>query len=168
MPKAKKVHTPGSGVFPVKNKRGRPKNNTNVGKVTKGTRRKGNYRSKYTQEDFNKAMESIQDVRMSVRKAAEEFNVHRTTLMNRIHKRTSDKLGRPCELTEDEENLLTGRIKLMGDWGFPLTMIDVRKLVQDYLNTSGKRSMWLDNYPGKDWAYGFVKRRKDLSNRISN
>ena len=40
MPKAKKVHTPGSGVFPVKNKRGRPKNNTNVGKVTKGTRRK--------------------------------------------------------------------------------------------------------------------------------
>ena len=168
MPKAKKVHTPGSGVFPVKNKRGRSKNITNVGKVIKGTRRKGNYRSKYTQDDFNKAMESIQDGRMSVRKAAEEFNVPRTTLMDRIHKRTSDKLGRPCELTEDEENLLAGRIKLMGDWGFPLTMIDVRKLVQDYLNSSGKRSRWLDNYPGEDWAYGFVKRRKDLSNRMSN
>ena len=56
----------------------------------------------------------------------------------------------------------------MGDWGFPLTMIDVRKLVQDYLNSTGKNSRWLDNYPGEDWAYGFVKRRKDLSNRMSN
>ena len=74
-------------------------------------------------------MESIQDRHMSVRKAAEEFNVPRTTLMDRLHKLTSDKLGRPCELTEEEENLLAGRIKLMGDWGFPLTMIDVRKLV---------------------------------------
>ena len=168
MPKAIKVHTPGSGVFPVKKQKGRPKNIRNVGKVVKkGTRRKGNYRSKYTQEDFKLAVESIQDG-MSVRKAAEEFNVPRTTLMDRLHNRTTDKLGRPCELTEEEENLLADRVKLMGDWGFPLTMIDVRKLVQDYLNSSGKRSRWFDNYPGEDWAYGFVKRRKDLSNRMSN
>ena len=168
MPKAIKVHTPGSGVFPVKKKKGRPKNIENAGKVVKkGTRRKGNYRSKYTQEDFKLAVESIQDG-MSVRKAAEEFNVPRTTLMDRLHNRTTDKLGRPCELTEEEENLLADRVKLMGDWGFPLTMIDVRKLVQDYLNSSGKRSRWFDNYPGEDWAYGFVKRRKDLSNRMSN
>ena len=168
MPKAIKVHTPGSGVFPVKKKRGRPKNIKNSGQVVKkGTRRKGNYRSKYTQEDFKLAMESIQDG-MSVRKAAEEFNVPRVTLMDRLHNRTTEKLGRPCELTEEEENLLAERVKLMGDWGFPLTMIDVRKLVQDYLNSTGKKSRWLDNYPGEDWAYGFVKRRKDLSNRMSN
>ena len=131
--------------------------------VKKGTRRKGNYRSKYTQEDFKLAMESIQDG-MSVRKAAEEFNVPRVTPMDRLHNRTTDKLGRPCK----EENLLSDQIKLMGDWGFPLTIIDVRKLVQDYFNSTGKRSRWVDNYPGEDWAYGFVKRRKDLSNRMSN
>ena len=153
MPKAIKVHTPGSGVFPVKKQKGRPKNIRNVGKVVKkGTRRKGNYRSKYTQEDFKLAMESIQDD-MSVRKAAEEFNVPRVTLMDRLHNRTTEKLGRPCELNEEEENLLAERVKLMGDWGFPLTMIDVRKLVQDYLNSTGKKSRWLDNYPGEDWAY---------------
>ena len=47
-------------------------------------------------------------------------------------------------------------------------MIHVRKLVQDYLNSTGKKSHWLDNYPGDDWAHGFVKRRKDLSNRMSS
>ena len=130
MPKAKKVHCPGSGVPPVnKKKKGKPKNHQKGGKVVKkGTRRKGNYRSKYTQEDFKLAIESIQDG-VSVRKAAEEFNVPRTTLMDRLHNRTTDKLGRPCELSEEEENLLSDRIKLMGDWGFPLTMVDVRKLV---------------------------------------
>ena len=169
MPKAKKVHCPGSRVPPAaRKKKGRPKTDQKGGKVVKkGTRRKGNYRSKYTQEDFKLAMESIQDG-MSVRKAAEEFNVPRVTLMDRLHNRTTDKLGRPCELSEEEENLLSDRIKLMGDWGFPLTMIDVRKLVQDYFNSTGKRSRWVDNYPGEDWAYGFVKRRKDLSNRMSN
>ena len=169
MPKAIKVHTPGSGVFPAKKKKGRPKNIKDARKVIKtGTRRKGNYRSKYTQEDFKLAMESIQDGGMSVRKAAEEFNVPRVTLLDRLHNRTTEKLGRPCELTEEEENLVAERVKLMGDWGFPLSMIDVRKLVQDYLNSTGKKSRWLDNYPGEDWAYGFVKRRKDLSNRMSN
>ena len=97
MPKAKKVHCPGSRVPPAaRKKKGRPKTDQKGGKVVKkGTRRKGNYRSKYTQEDFKLAMESIQDG-MSVRKAAEEFNVPRVTLMDRLHNRTTDKLGRPC------------------------------------------------------------------------
>ena len=94
-------------------------------------------------------MKSIQDGGMSVRKAAEEFNVPRVTLLDRLHNRTTEKLGRPCELTEEEENLVAERVKLMGDWGFSLSMIDVRKLVQDYLNSTGKKSRWLDNYPGK-------------------
>ena len=88
--------------------------------------------------------------------------------MDRVHNRTTNKLGRPNELSEVEEDLLAERIKLMGDWGYPLNMVDVRKLVQDYLNSSGKSSRWRDNYPGEDWARGFVKRRSDLSNRMSN
>ena len=81
--------------------------------------------------------------------------------MDRIHERTTSKLGRPNELSEVEEDLVAERIKLMGDWGYPLNMVDVRKLVQDYLNSSGKSSRWRDNYPGEDWARGFVKRRSE-------
>ena len=33
---------------------------------------------------------------------------------------------------------------------------------------SGKSSGCTDNYPGDEWARGFIKRRPDISNRMSN
>ena len=52
-------------------------------------------------------------------------------------------LWKSAPLSEVEEDLVAERIKLMGDWGYPLNMVDVRKLVQDYLNSSGKSSRQL-------------------------
>ena len=60
--------------------------------------------------------------------------------MDRLHERTSDKFGRPNELMDVEEDLFVKRVKLMGDWGYPLNMVDVKRLVQDYLNSSSKSS----------------------------
>ena len=39
--------------------------------------------------------------------------------MDRIHEKTTSKLGRPNELSEVEEDLLAERIKLMGGLGLP-------------------------------------------------
>ena len=78
MGKARKVYTPGSkpsgsGVSPG---RGRPKKM----KKKQGTARKGNYRTTYNREDMAKAVAQVKKNKMSIREAALEFGVKKSTL----------------------------------------------------------------------------------------
>ena len=76
MVKAKKVYTPGSrlsGPSP-----GRPK------KVArKGTERKLNYRSRYSQDKLERTLHDVQNKKMSVREAAVHYKVPKSTLHDR-------------------------------------------------------------------------------------
>ena len=83
MPKPRQVYTPGS----QPPKKGRPANKKIVSKT--GTRRKGNYRSRYTQEDFHRALTSVKNGEMSVRAASREFDVSNFKLYTTISINTS-------------------------------------------------------------------------------
>jgi hypothetical protein len=78
--KARKVATPGSkptglGISPG---RGRPKK----AKLTVGTSRKGNYRTKYTMERMNAAINAVRDKTMHLREAAKHFQVNPLLVIN--------------------------------------------------------------------------------------
>lgn len=77
----------------------------------------------------------------------------------------SPKLGRPTFLTEAEEQAIAERAALMRDWGFPLTLLDLRNFIKAYLDLAGRQSIFQDNLPGKDFAYGFLKRNPHLNLR---
>lgn len=120
--KPRKVHTPGSGPVPVaKKKRGRPNKGVKV-----GTARKDNYRTKYTAEDYNKALEDIRSKALTIRAASKKYGIPRTTLGDKIKERVKLKVGRPTELSEEEENIITERLMLMAEWGFPMDAKDTR------------------------------------------
>ena len=82
MPKARKVYTPGSQP-PNKKKKGRPVKNNVVVRI--GTQRKGNYRTKYTAEDFQRAFDACKTQGISVRAASREFNVSNLNLNPRLN-----------------------------------------------------------------------------------
>ncbi len=146
MPKinAIKVSTPGSQGKLVSPGRGRPpnveKNKEKVKKKKKVARysRKGNYRNKYRPEDMLAAIQAVKNGEMSSREAARQFEVPRTSLQDRLSGKSGDKVGRPTELLSEEETLLVERILLMGTWGFPLSRMDLARLIQAYLNSKGK------------------------------
>ena len=81
MPKivAKKIATPGSKPQQEeKKKKKRKEKKDRVGRPKKkrlgrGTPRKGNYRTKYTQEDFEKALEDVKAKRMSIRQCCHTY-----------------------------------------------------------------------------------------------
>ena len=50
------------------------------------------------------------------------------------------QLGRPTELSEEEEMVMVQRLKVMGTWGFPLTSRDLRYLIKSYLDGAGRTS----------------------------
>jgi transposase-like protein len=72
-------------------------------RVKVGRARKGNYRKKYTQAMLQEALEAITEQGMTVREAAKEFGVSKTTMLDRLAGRRGEKLGRSTVLTDDEE-----------------------------------------------------------------
>ena len=127
--KAKKVSTPGSKLSPG---RGRPR------KFRSGSSRKNNYRHSYQMEALELAVAAVKEQHKSVREAAAEFNVPRSTLSDWVTGVTKYKVGRPVELDKEEEDILAERCELLGMWGYPLTKKDLRHVTCDYLNSIGK------------------------------
>jgi hypothetical protein len=100
---------------------------------------------------------------MSVKVAAAKYQVPRTTLGDRAKGRTKAMLGRPTQLTEEEERILAKRAILLGTWGFPLNFRDFRELVKSYLDAAGRTTMFKDNFPTKKFVIDFLARHKELS-----
>jgi hypothetical protein len=123
--KAVKVMTPGSV--------GRPRKKL---KEKKGIKRLGNYRNKYTEETFLKALQAEQ--RMSLRDAEKEYRDPETMLIDRLAGRRGDKLGCSTVLSKEEEEFLVERIPVMGELGFPLGKRDLTHIVKDYLDRQGR------------------------------
>ena len=72
--------------------RGRPKKNTEQNQGNKkGTSRKGNYRTKYTEEKFERAMAAIR-AGLSIRGAAKRYGVPYTTLNDRYSTRRAGEV----------------------------------------------------------------------------
>jgi transposase-like protein len=134
-PVARKVATPGSrpqhpAISPG---RGRPK------KIQKkSSSRKDNYRTKYVKADFLKAVKAIETKKMTLGEAARHYGVPKTTLHDRLNAKAGEKLGRPTELTEEEEKIIVERLVLMGEWGFPLTCRDLTAIIKAYLDELGR------------------------------
>ena len=109
-PVPKKVFTPGTSP----KQPGKPKKTKKI-----NYSRKGNYRSKYTEEDMKKALKAVNNKRMSLGEAAKEYGVPKVTIHDRLRGNTQERLGRPTVLLEEEDAIIVERLKLMGTWGSP-------------------------------------------------
>lgn len=115
------------------------------------------------------AVKAVVENGMSLRKAAEQFNVKRSTLADRVKGKHSKSQGGQTVLSPETERLLVNRLILCASWGFPLTLFDLRIIVKAYLDRRGLTvSKFADNLPGLEWAKSFMNRhRNSLSERLS-
>ena len=88
------------------------------------------------------AIEQVKSDKMSVRVAADIYGVPPSTLHDRARQNHSEKLGRPTQLTPEEEEVIVERAILMGEWGFPLVSRELRELVKGYLDNIGRSSVF--------------------------
>ncbi|KAJ4446484.1 hypothetical protein ANN_13180 [Periplaneta americana] len=106
--------------------------------------------------------------KLSIRKASEQFAVPYTTLNNKLNNKYTNKVWAPKALSDNEEKYLVEDLMQCANWGFPLKKVDVRDVVQDYLNRKGRvEKRFMNNRPGNEWLYGFLTRNKELSSRMS-
>ncbi|GBP20441.1 hypothetical protein EVAR_14690_1 [Eumeta japonica] len=131
-------------------------------------KRKYGLKSRFTMESLLEATERIKSKEMTTRQASVAYNIPRTTLVNKLHLKHMKSVGRPCILTDSEEESLVQNIFACIESGLQISLKDVRFMVKDYLDRSNKTISFLrNNMPSLEWAKMFLDKHEDLKSKIS-
>ena len=98
---------------------------------------------------------------MSIRKAAEIYELKTTTLFDRLNGACSLKGKKPTLSRTTERILLSGIYKL-AERGFGLTKSGILQVVYSYLKESNQESIFKSGKPADKWYYSFLNRHPDL------
>ena len=122
----------------------------------------------FSVESMNSAIADVQANIMSVKKAAFNYGLNRSTLIYRLKNAHTGSVGKPSILTRDEESVIVHAIQKLGDWGFGIDRNVVADIVQDLIKSDNRASPFTNGKPGRDWMYGFERRWKnELARRIA-
>lgn len=119
-------------------------------------------------EIFKKVLFEIREHGLSIRKAAKLYNIPRTTLQDRVRGKVLDNCdtkGPSPYLTQEEEATLTNWCISLMKCGFPVNFEELSYTVKKIIDSSGRKTPFVDNKPGKTWMKGFFKRNSILTQR---
>lgn len=136
-------------------------------KITKN-KAKTVYKKKYNQKDVNNALKEVEK-KMSTRKAADVFQVPRSTLYAKQKKIIPVECirGPSTYLTAEEEKLLVDWIFYCSERGFPVTKFQLLQCVQKLIIELKRETPFKDNKPGRHWWESFCRRHPELTPRIA-
>lgn len=122
--------------------------------------------SGYDKNDMERAFNAVKNKGMTVRAAAERYNVPKSTLGDKCRGTHKQGHGRPPVLTQIEETHLANNILLLSaEWGFPFSHTDLKHFVKSYLDRKGRGTRFVDNLPTHKFVVGFLKRNPQLTLR---
>lgn len=126
-----------------------------------------NYKN-YSDVNLEEALTEVATGKLSIRAASNQYNISFGTLYNKFKGLHTKKPGGQTVLSELEEKCIIREIVKCGDWGFPISMLDLRMFIKHYLDTKGRTCTSLkNNLPGKDLVYSMLKRHKsEASQRL--
>jgi hypothetical protein len=94
---------------------------------------------KYTQANFDLALDKIKNNEMSFRDAEYEYGIPISTLCNHKNgKSFSHKVGPKTILSFEEESLLVSSILTLGDTGVGVNKFEIRRIVENYVKTTNQ------------------------------
>jgi len=116
------------------------------------------YLTGYAAEQMDSAISAVRSG-VSARKAAIDFGVSRSTLLRKVSQQQTKKHGGQIYLEEASELAIVQVLNQLVDWKVPLTLMELRLLVKNFLDLSEvNSSRFVNNMPGRDWARRFLKR----------
>jgi len=119
------------------------------------------YKSSYTQAVLQKAVKEVQEGKISLRKAHQNYKIPLGTLSHRINRKHEHKVGHPTVFTAAEEKAIVDHINVVAAWGFLFDFFDLRVLVKTYLEKQGRSvKQFVNNVPSSDFVCSFLLRHK--------
>lgn len=125
-------------------------------------------RLNYTLESLNDALHAIRSKSLSINKAANQFKVPKSTLIDKLKNRytKSGNTGAPTVLTEEEEKCLVSWIIQLGEIGLPVSKAEVKESVAKLVKTLQRKTPFADGVPGDKWFNCFLNRHPEISKRV--
>lgn len=123
-------------------------------------------KKKYTEDDMEQALKAIK-AGLTLGKASKQFNIPKMTLSDRVRgKYQTSTVGRPTELSSDEEMVLIYYIKYMASIAHPLTPSQIKVFAWNIAKRKGNTRFNATTGPGHTWWDKFRKRHsQDLTLR---
>lgn len=78
------------------------------------------------------AIEAVKIGKISLRQAAKDYNVSRSTLKRRLEGMNSGKVGRPTKFTTEDETGFANLLMSCAAWGVPISIELFRKVVMRF------------------------------------
>ena len=115
--------------------------------------------------DLEEAVSEVSENKLSIKQASERYKRPYGTLHSKFHGKHIHKPGGQTVLSDTEEKYLNKAIIKCGDWGFPLSMLDIQMFTKSYLDKKGVHiKKYKENIPGHDWIRGFIMCHKARQN----
>lgn len=115
----------------------------------------------YSAEMMSLAVEMVRNKKINSYDAEKQFNIPRRTIERKVHKLHMKNPGAQQKLTEEQELKFVKVLIVVADFGAPLTLLDLRLLVHEYLLKNNKAYIFDGKPPGEWWARSFIERHRD-------
>ncbi|XP_030754175.1 jerky protein homolog-like [Sitophilus oryzae] len=127
-----------------------------------------NYRN-YNEAQLEEALRKVVEGSMTMRTASQEYKIPFGTLNNKFHGRNVKMAGGQSIFSHAEEIAILNAVVKCADWGFPLSMLELRMFAKSFLDQSGRKiKCFQNNLPGKDWVRSLLKRHNtSVAQRVS-
>nr|XP_049693406.1 uncharacterized protein LOC126053967 [Helicoverpa armigera] len=125
-------------------------------------RKPGSRRYKdYEDNLLNVAVELVKNKNLTSYQAEKQFGIPRRTIVNKVKMLHMKKIGCPIRLSEEEESKIANALILCGEYGCPLTRLELRMIVHRYLVKNNKSWIFEHKLPGERWVREFLSRHKE-------
>ncbi|CAF4889407.1 unnamed protein product [Pieris macdunnoughi] len=115
----------------------------------------------HTTEMLELAVESVANKKVTSRDAEKKFGIPRRTIINKVKSFHIKAVGSPTRLTQTEEDRLINLLIASADFGSPLTKLNLRIIVHNYLNKNGRDDIFNGKLPGDKWVTSFLSRHSE-------
>jgi hypothetical protein len=116
----------------------------------------------YSDSVVENALQSVLDGRSSLRGASKELKIPYATLYNKYKGKHIRKPSAQPVFSGTEEKASLQSAAKCSEWGFPLSLLDLRMFAKAFLDRSDRIvAKFPDNVPGVDWTYSILRRHKD-------
>ncbi|CAH2017331.1 unnamed protein product [Acanthoscelides obtectus] len=124
----------------------------------------------YAPEILEAALKKMVEDGWSLRQASAAHNIPFGTLRNKYMGIRTLKSEGQTVFSNAEELAFVKAVTICSDWGFPLTLTDLRYIAKSYLDSQGRNiGKFRANMPGTDWARSFLQRhKKDIRQKVAS
>ena len=120
----------------------------------------------WSPKDLENAIALVREKGASFRAASEAYGIPKSTLHDHFTGKAKRVVRGPTPyLTPAEEQELADWAVQMGRIGYGRTREQISAAVKKLLDKDGRQNPFVDNRPGKDWWYSFLRRHPQLTMR---